>query len=65
MKQMVYAYAGTPSPLEEHPQAVSIMTVIKENDLVESVASALQYISYYHSRDFIQAMHRAWLREES
>jgi len=62
---MVYAYAGTPSPLEEHPQAVSIMTVIKENDLVESVASALQYISYYHSRDFIQAMHRAWLREES
>ncbi|MYJ51242.1 MAG: fumarate hydratase [Gammaproteobacteria bacterium] len=41
------------------------MTVIKEQDLVESVADALQYISYYHSRDFIQAMHRAWLREES
>ncbi len=41
------------------------MAVIKENDLIESVASALQYISYYHSRDFIQAMHRAWLREES
>lgn len=41
------------------------MTVIEENDLVESVADALQYISYYHSRDFIQAMHRAWLREES
>lgn len=46
-------------------QAEQIMTVIEENDLVESVASALQYISYYHSRDFIQAMHRAWLREES
>ncbi|MCY4050299.1 MAG: fumarate hydratase [Gammaproteobacteria bacterium] len=41
------------------------MTVIAENDLIESVASALQYISYYHSRDFIQAMHRAWLHEES
>ncbi len=41
------------------------MTVIEESDLIESVASALQYISYYHSRDFIQAMHRAWIREES
>ena len=41
------------------------MTVIKEQDIVESVAGALQYISCYHSRDFIQAMHRAWLREES
>ena len=28
--------------------AMSDMTVISENDLIESVADALQYISYYH-----------------
>jgi len=38
-------------------------TVIRQNDLVESVADALQYISYYHPVDFIQAMHEAYERE--
>ena len=38
-------------------------TVIKQNDLVESVADALQYISYYHPVDFIQAMNRAYEKE--
>jgi fumarate hydratase class I len=41
------------------------MTVIREGDLVTSVADALQYISYYHSPDFIAAMGRAYAREES
>src|SRR5690606_29536779 len=41
------------------------MTVIKQDDLIQSVADALQYISYYHPTDFIQAMHEAYLREES
>ena len=40
-------------------------TVIKGDDLVESVASALQFMSYYHPNDFIQAMTAAWEREES
>ena len=31
------------------------MTVIKQDDLIQSVADALQFISYYHPVDFIQA----------
>ena len=41
------------------------MTVIRQDDLVDSVADALQFISYYHPVDFIQAVHGAWQREES
>ncbi|MFZ2288410.1 MAG: fumarate hydratase [Halopseudomonas yangmingensis] len=41
------------------------MATIKQDDLIQSVADALQYISYYHPVDFIQAMHQAWQREES
>ncbi len=36
---------------------------IKQNHLVESIHSALQYISYYHSPDFISAMVSAYERE--
>lgn len=43
----------------------SKMTVIRQQDLVQSIASALQYISYYHPIDFIQGMYKAWLKEES
>lgn len=41
------------------------MTLIRQDDLVASVADALQFISYYHPVDFIQAVHEAWQREES
>ncbi len=41
------------------------MTVIKQDDLIASVADALQFISYYHPVDFIQAMHKAWQREQN
>ncbi len=41
------------------------MTVIKQEDLIQTVESALQYISYYHPIDFVKAMHRAWEREQS
>ena len=41
------------------------MAVIKEDDLVQSVADALQFISYYHPLDFVQAVHKAWQNEES
>ena len=41
------------------------MAVIRESDLIDSVADALQYISYYHSPDFIQAMGRAYELERS
>jgi len=41
------------------------MTVIKQEHLIQSVADALQFISYYHPVDFIRAMRSAWEREES
>ncbi len=41
------------------------MTVIREDDVIDSVADALQYISYYHPPDFIRAMGRAYALEKS
>jgi fumarate hydratase class I len=41
------------------------MNLIKEEDFISSVADALQFISYYHPLDFIQAMHKAYLAEPS
>ena len=41
------------------------MTLIRADHVIESVADALQFISYYHPVDFIQAVNEAYLREES
>lgn len=41
------------------------MTTIKSDDFITSVADSLQFISYYHPIDFVQAMHRAYLNEKS
>jgi fumarate hydratase, class I len=41
------------------------MTVIKQEDLIESVADAFQFISYYHPVDYIQALGAAYEREQS
>jgi len=41
------------------------MTVIRQEDLIESVADALQYISYYHPMDYIMSLADAYRREES
>jgi hypothetical protein len=41
------------------------MTVIKRTDLIQSVADALQFISYYHPADYIRALGRAYEREQS
>jgi fumarate hydratase class I len=40
-------------------------TIIKRDDLVESVAAALQYISYYHPADYIAHLARAYETEQS
>ena len=40
-------------------------TTIRQEDLVQSIADALQYISYYHPKDYIQALGRAYEREQS
>lgn len=38
-------------------------TIVRQDDIIASVADALQFISYYHPIDFIQALHQAYLRE--
>src|ERR1044071_8388713 len=41
------------------------MAAIHQDHVVQSIADALQYISYYHSPDFIRHMARAYEREQS
>jgi fumarate hydratase class I len=41
------------------------MTIIKQDDLIESIAAALQYISYYHPADYIAHLARAYETEQS
>ncbi|AWN45553.1 fumarate hydratase [Methylobacterium terrae] len=41
------------------------MATIREEDLVASIADALQFISYYHPADYIENLADAWRREES
>src|SRR5689334_24379790 len=41
------------------------MTTLRYADLVDSVAAALQYISYYHPADYISHLARAWEIEQS
>src|SRR4249919_1826086 len=38
---------------------------IRQNDLIQSVADALQYISYYHPVDYIRSLAAAYEREQS
>ena len=41
------------------------MSTIKQEDLIQSVADALQFISYYHPVDFLNALGAAHAREQS
>ena len=41
------------------------MTTIKQDDLIQSIANALQFISYYHPADYIQHLARAYESEQS
>src|SRR3569832_1997802 len=40
-------------------------TIVKQEDLIESVAAALQYISYYHPVDYIRHLARAYEMEQN
>ena len=42
-------------PLQEK----SAMAIIKTEDFISSIADSLQYISYYHPLDFVEAMYKA------
>ena len=41
------------------------MTVIRQDDFIDSISDALQFISYYHPLDFIQALYAAYEKEQS
>ncbi len=41
------------------------MTTIRQQDFIQSVADALQFISYYHPVDYIEALGAAYHAEES
>jgi fumarate hydratase class I len=41
------------------------MVAIRQQDLIDSVADALQYISYYHPMDYIRSLARAYELEQS
>lgn len=41
------------------------MTAIRQEDLIQSIADAFQYISYYHPLDYIRALGEAYEREQS
>ncbi|MCG7932809.1 MAG: fumarate hydratase [Candidatus Thiodiazotropha lotti] len=41
------------------------MTQIRQDDFIQSVADAIQFISYYHPADFLKAMGEAWEKEQS
>ena len=41
------------------------MTTIRQSDLVESIAGALQFISFYHPADYISHLGRAYEAEQS
>ncbi|NOT69077.1 MAG: fumarate hydratase [Methylophilaceae bacterium] len=41
------------------------MALIKQEDFISSIHSALQYIACYHAPDFLQALHQAWQLEQA
>ena len=48
-----------PCALQQNRNA---MTMIKREDFVSSIADALQFISYYHPKDYLQHLARAYER---
>ena len=54
-----------PSPSADRSARNAMSTIIQHADFVESIAAALQYISYYHPADFIEHLARAYAQEQS
>ena len=46
-------------------QSNPVMTTIRESDFIQSIADALQFISYYHPQDYLQALAAAYDAEQS
>src|SRR5690606_31406010 len=48
-----------------HLPRLLMTTIIKEDDLIQSIADAVQFISYYHPADYIRHLARAYEREQN
>ena len=62
-KRLSSVWDNPASPCITVPKTMT--TTIKAADLIESIAAALQYISYYHPADYIAHLARAYEREQS
>jgi len=58
------ATIGTGTPIQGSRKKPRMSTINKQ-DFTASIRDALQYISYYHPPDFINALHQAWQKEQS
>jgi fumarate hydratase class I len=47
------------------PHETVKMTVIKQNDFIQSIADAFQFISCYHPKDFVDALYVAYQKEQN
>ena len=56
---------GSGTTRSTRPERGATMTIIRQNDFIQSIADALQYISYYHPKDYIDHLARAYEREQS
>ncbi len=59
--QQITEHNNYPYPIKAEPMT----TFIKQDDLIESIAAALQYISYYHPKDYIDHLAQAHAIEQS
>src|SRR5438067_13943429 len=61
----VYRTAPRPPTTRPDGRLFDAMVTILQEDVIRSVADALQFISYYHPADYIAALGEAYKREES
>ena len=65
MQGVKSAFSPPETAVTANPPAVRKPVSIRQEDLVQSIADALQYISYYHPVDYIRALSAAYEREQS
>src|SRR3990172_5669371 len=53
------------NPRSRQPRGTFAVSIIRQDDFIQSIADALQFISYYHPADYVAHLARAWEREQS
>jgi hypothetical protein len=65
LKSHLYAFCSIINRAHLALKIGNLMTIIQQEDLIQSVADALQFISYYHPVDFIRSLAAAYEREQA